>query len=338
MATLGIVEIAGTSVAQPVAAHHVVAVDHGDDLRIVRRSARSAKFSAPALKPGQRSDMEEPEARARACAQCASTGRQTSSSLACCCRSPALRSSGSRARPAHPASRSPSPAARCRPERGSKPSAAAAPLRESGGPRRRREVTQCASAHSCASASRTRMTPNMPSSSSTPETTLETVMYCWREVVEHPDRDRRRRVDHQRKEAAPAIAQRCAVQIEDRPSTSERDGHRDRRQHVPLGHPDDRGRELEFRHAARRRRRPSTSRRRLPGRPSRADRTPPSRSRRYCSFSARARGSAAGTGPRWNPKRRRTRACDPGSASRSRRSRWACPERLSASARNCSKE
>ena len=39
-------------------------------------------------------------------------------------------------------------------------------------------VTQCASAHSCASASSTAITPAIPSMSSAPTTTLVTVMYC----------------------------------------------------------------------------------------------------------------------------------------------------------------
>jgi hypothetical protein len=65
-------------------------------------------------------------------------------------------------------------------------------------------------------------------------------------VPRHPYRQRRDRVDHEREEAAAAVAQRLAAQIEHR-QQSERDQHRGRRQHRPLRQAHDRPLERELR-------------------------------------------------------------------------------------------
>ena len=66
-----------------------------------------------------------------------------------------------------------------------------------------------------------------------------------REIVEHPHRDRGGRVHHDREEAAPAVAQRFAVEVEDS-EHEQRDDHGNGGQDVPLRHAHDRRRELKL--------------------------------------------------------------------------------------------
>ena len=178
-------------------------------------------------------------------------------------------------------------------------------------------VTQCASAHSWASASSTAITPSMPRSSSMPTRRVVDRQVLLRVVVDDPDDGRRGRVDDHGEEAAAQVRSVRAVHEETASSRIARATTDTPASSVPLRDAHDRLGEFEFRLRGRRRRRPSRRRRRPRSAPSRAGRRLPSRSRRS-PRSRPGRGSGAGTAPGsagWRPRHRGCARC------------WASPPR-----------